>query len=470
MSSSTYAAFLDSKTHAGRPNGIPLKSWPDGLFEFQVSLVEWNLAMGRSADFADCGLGKTAIQLTWADNVRRQTNRPILILTPLAVGAQTVSEARKFKIEDVVRSRGEAPDRGSIVVTNYEQLHRFDPVEFGGVVCDESSILKHYRGATQTAVTQFLKKVPYRLLCTATAAPNDYAELGTSSEAIGCLGMVDMLSRFFRQDQQQSAISLAKKGRHDLGHMVAGTSGGWRLKGHAEMPFWRWVATWARAARRPSDLGAFDDTRFVLPELIERHHVVVPKRPRDGMLFTLPAVGLNEEREERRRTLDERCALVASLVDHRDPAVVWCHLNSEGDLLERMIPGAVQVSGSDSDDEKEEAYRAFASGQARVIITKPKIGAWGLNWQHCAHVVTFASHSYEQYYQSVRRCWRFGQTHQVVVDVVSTEGESRVAENMQRKAKQVDEMFTRLVAMMQQGLQVARDEHGLQERMPSWLS
>lgn len=464
-----YAEFLDRKTHSGVGTG-PTPLWmPDSLFDFQQALVEWNLRMSRSATFADCGLGKTAMQLVWADNIRRHTNGTVLILTPLAVGAQTVAEASKFGVADVARSRDGVFQRGAIVVTNYEQLHRFSASDFVGVVCDESSILKSFRGATQQAVTTFMKKVPYRLLCTATAAPNDYAELGTSSEAVGALGMVDMLSRFFKQDSQQAQIQLLKKGRRNLGHNVAGTTGGWRLKGHAEVPFWRWVASWARAARKPSDLGPFDDARFVLPELREHHHIITPKRPKDGMLFTLPAIGLNEEREERRRTLDERCELAARLVAHDSPAVIWCHLNTEGDALERMIPGAVQVSGADSDEAKEDAYRRFASGDARVIITKPKIGAWGLNWQHCAHVVTFASHSYEQYYQSVRRCWRFGQTQPVTVDIIATEGEAPIIDNMMRKAKQADEMFARLVTYMQQGLTVSRSAHTLREELPPWL-
>jgi hypothetical protein len=339
-----------------------------------------------------------------------------------------------------------------------------------GHLVHNSSILKHFKGATQQSVTHFLLKVPYRLLCTATAAPNDYVELGTSSEAIGELGMVDMLSRFFKQDPQVHQLNQLRHGRPlAAGITVAGTSGGWRLKGHAVTPFWRWVASWARACRKPSDLG-FDDAAMQLPPLIEQHHVVAPKTPQSGMLFVRPAVGLQEEHDERRRTLDERCALAASLVDHDQPAVIWCHLNIEGDKLAALIPNSRQVKGADSDEKKEAAYRDFALGGVRVLIIKPKIGAYGLNWQFCAHVVTFATHSYEQHYQAIRRCWRFGQTRPVVVDIISTEGEVHVRDSMLRKAAAADVMFSELVTHMHAPERLARaDRASALVRMPAWL-
>lgn len=478
---SDYAAFLDHKSHSADLHGFAPTVRADFLYDFQTALVDWALRLGRGAIFADCGLGKTPMQLVWAQNVIEHTNRPVLVLTPLAVGGQTVGEAEKFHL-DAVRSRDGAFSGARIVVTNYEKLHLFSPSDFAGVVCDESSILKHFTGATQKQVTRFLTKVPYRLLCTATAAPNDYIELGTSSEAIGSLGYSDMLSRFFKQDQNKphrleqvkmdrKALMERAAGVHfaKLSFRVSQSIGQWRLKGHAEVPFWRWVSSWARACRKPSDLG-FSDARFALPPLIERDHIVVPNRPPDGMLFTLPAVGLKEERDERRRTLTERCELVAQLVNHDRPAVVWCHMNAEGDRLEDVIPGAIQVKGADSDEEKEEAYRAFASGDCRVLVIKPKIGAWGLNWQHCAHVVTFASHSYEQFYQSVRRCWRFGQTSPVIVDIVSTEGEQHVRDNMVRKAEAATAMFDALVLHMHDAMRVdrIRDSHPVE--VPAWVS
>jgi hypothetical protein len=482
-----YSAFLDRKRHVSGNSGFAPSFMPSWLFDFQAALVDWATRKGRAAIFADCGLGKTPMQLAWAQNVVERTNRPVLVLTPLAVGPQTVAEGAKFGIKCVRSRDGLFADGARIVVTNYERLHFFKPEDFAGVVCDESSILKHFSGATQKQVTRFLLKVPYRLLCTATAAPNDYIEIGTSSEALGELGYTDMLSRFFRQDDKvphrleqikqlkadaASQIAALRQPNHfgKLSFRVSQQIGQWRLKGHAITPFWQWVASWARACRKPSDLG-FDDGAFQLPELIERDHVVVPQRPRDGMLFTLPAVGLKEERDERRRTLDERCALVADLVRHERPFVVWCHLNVEGDALERALPACRQVKGSDSDESKEDAYRAFANGDIRGLVIKPKIGAWGLNWQHCAHVVTFASHSYEQYYQSVRRCWRFGQTAPVTVDIISTEGERHVRENMSRKAEASARMFAELVTHMNTASRIVRTRTDVaQMEIPAWVS
>ena len=448
----SYAAFLDRKAQLGGEHGFAPAWMPDFLFDFQSALVEWAIRHARGAIFADCGLGKTPMQLVWAENVARHTSGRVLILTPLAVAHQTIQEAAKFGIE-CARENGTR-----LTIANYERLHHYDPADFAGVVCDESSILKSFDGTRRLAITQFMRKVPHRLLCTATAAPNDYTEMGTSSEALGYLGHMDMLSRFFKNDANNSA-----QGRK-YGQVIK-----WRFKGHAEDPFWRWVASWARAMRKPSDAG-FADAAFVLPGLKERQHVVEARSLPDGALFALPAVSLREQRAERRRTMTERCEKLAALVDTKQPALVWCHLNDEGDLLEQLIPDAVQVSGADSDEAKEEKFLAFGQGEVRVLVTKPKIGAWGLNFQHCAHVAMFPSHSYEQYYQGIRRCWRFGQTRPVVVDIVTTEGETRVLANLQRKAAQADRMFTHLVAAMRQALAVARGDYGTEpEQVPAWL-
>jgi hypothetical protein len=459
-----YEAFLAGKLQSASDGGFSPDWMPNFLFPFQGSLVEWSLRKGRAAVFADCGLGKTPMQLVWAENVVRQTNGRVLVLTPLAVGHQTVREGAKFGVEC---ERGDRVGRARITVANYERLHHFDPADFAGVVCDESSILKSFDGKTRGAVTEFMRTVPYRLLCTATAAPNDYVELGTSSESLGELGHVDMLNRFFANDQNTS--DLRRKWRaHNGGD---GMRQVWRFKGHAEEPFWRWVCSWARACRKPSDLG-FDDGGFELPPLTQRDHVVAARTLPPGMLFASPAVGLREEREERRRTLTERCEMVADLVaDTGEPAVVWCHLNDEGNRLVDLIPGARQVKGGDSDEEKVETYRAFADGDLRVLVIKPKIGAWGLNWQHCAHVVTFATHSYEQHYQAVRRCWRFGQQRPVTVDVVATEGEAGVAANLRRKSEAADRMFASLVEHMNGAMRMDRwDAYVKSLEVPSWLS
>ena len=453
-----YAEFLDLKTQGGRSDGFAPAFMPDFLFDFQRALVEWACAKGKAAIFADCGLGKTPMQLVWAENVVRRTNGRVLALTPLGVAAQTVREGAKFGIE-VSRSSDGKP-RPGVNLTNYERLHLFDPDDFAGVVCDESSILKSFDGALRGQITAFMRKTDYRLLCTATAAPNDYIELGTSSEALGHLGHMDMLARFFKNDRGNSTAT----GR------AYGDAMKWRFKGHAETPFWRWVCSWARAIRRPSDLG-FEDGAFILPPLRERSHVVTAKRLRDGDLFAMPARGLPEQREERRRTIVERCEKVAELATHDRQVLSWCHLNPEGDLLTKLIPGAVQVSGDDPDEAKEERFLAFANGQARALVTKPKIGAWGLNFQRCAHVMTFPSHSFEQYYQGVRRCWRFGQENPVDVDIVTTEGEADVLANLQRKSAAADVMFSRLVELMNEQLRIDRTTalHAREMAAPSWL-
>lgn len=452
-----YSEFLERKLQLDGDFGFEPVFIPDTLFPFQSALVDWAARKGRAAIFADCGLGKTLMEMVWAENVARHTGKPVLILTPLAVAQQFVAEGEKFGIGVGRSHHGEMPSE-RVVVANYERLHLLDFDQFGGVVCDESSILKNFNGQRRRAITEFLRLTEYRLLATATAAPNDYVELGTSSEALGYLGHMDMLSRFFVNDQNTS-------------HAVRHFSGSeWRFKGHAEQGFWRWVASWARALRRPSDLG-FSDEGFDLPSLSVSSHTVVSRTVQPGMLFNLPAIGVFEERQERRRTIKERCAMVADIVnDTGQPAVVWCHLNDEGDLLERLIPDGVQVSGRDSDDRKEELFGAFQRGDARVLITKPKIGAWGLNWQHCNHVVTFPSHSYEQYYQAVRRCWRFGQTRPVTVDIVATEGEGNVQANLQRKSDQADRMFSELVTHMNQGMAIRRGvTFDLEMEVPSWL-
>lgn len=447
----TYEQFIDRKQQVGCDSGFDPVWMPDKLFPFQVALTEWAIRKGRAAIFADCGLGKTFMQLVWAENVARKTGGRVLILTPLAVAFQTVREGEKIGVEVTHRLEGiQAGDR--IIVTNYERLHYFKPDDFRGVVCDESSILKSYDGETRKAVTDFMRKRPYRLLCTATAAPNDYIELGTSSEALGELERKHMLAQFFTHDGGETAT--------------------WRLKGHArEHLFWRWMCSWARAVRKPSDLG-FEDGAFVLPPLDVRQHVVKATRPMDGFLFDVPVVGLDEQRKDLRRTIEQRCEMAAELINAHDrPAVAWCNLNEEGNRLARSIRGAVEVSGSDSEEFKEETFAGFIRGDIRVLVTKPSIGGFGLNLQHCAHQTYFASHSYEQYYQAVRRCWRFGQKNPVIVDMVTTDGQDRVIENLQRKADQASVMFDRLVGMMWKELHIERNnDYKKKEEIPQWLS
>jgi hypothetical protein len=462
----SYATFLERKTQLGGDSGFDPVWMPEFLFEFQRALVEWSIRKGRAAIFADCGLGKTPMQLVWAENVHRQTGKPVLLLTPLAVSYQTEFEAEKFGIEAGISRTGAVA--GPITITNYERLHLFDWDQFGGVVCDESSAIKSFDGVRRALVTDFMRKLPYRLLCTATAAPNDYIELGTSSEALGELGHMDMLARFFKNDQNTSSPrTILQRGSNFSARYDRAK---WRFKGHAEDAFWRWVASWARAIRRPSDLG-FDDDGFILPPLEHAQHVVEARTLPEGRLFELPAVGLREERDEARRTITERCEMVGELLADAESAVAWCQLNAEGDLLAQVIPDAVQVSGSDDIDAKEEALTAFGRGEIRVLITKPVIGAWGLNWQHCHRMTFFPSHSYEQYYQAVRRSWRFGQEFPVLVDIITTKGGEQALNNLQRKATQADRMFDALVAHMNDALGIRRtQDFDVPTEVPAWLS
>lgn len=436
----SYYDFLTRKMHEGANSGFSPRFMPSALFDFQQAMATYAIEKGRAGLFEDCGLGKTVQYLTWSQNVVEHTNRPVLIIAPFAVAAQIVREATKFGIEASRSSDGAIT--GKIVVTNYERLRAFNPANFAGVVCDESSILKSFDGARRAEITDFMRKAPYRLLATATAAPNDYIELGTSSEALGYLGHMDMLNRFFRNDQNNSAT-----------RRMYGEAPKWRFKGHAELPFWRWVCSWARAMRKPSDLG-FDDGRFILPPLVEKEHLVEADSLPNGTLFNLPATTLPEQREEKKRTIKVRCERAAELASHDRPAIVWCQFNEEADLLERIIPGAKQVSGSQTDDVKEGRLMGFVDGDFRVLVTKARIAAMGLNFQHCAHVIDFPSHSYEQYYQGVRRCWRFGQSQPVVVDTVMTEGERKIIENRQRKADQAQAMFSNLIAEMNNAMAV----------------
>lgn len=351
-----------------------------------------------------------------------------------------------------------------------------------GLLVHNSSCIKAYAGKTRKVVTRFMSKLRFRLLGTATAAPNDYIELGTSSEALGELSYSDMLRRFFAQlddkgqkketrlqEEAETLISSDPSYYQKLAYRVSQTIGQWRLKHHAVQPFWRWVASWARACRMPSDLG-FDNGDFVLPPLEEHDHIISPSRPPAGMLFTVPAIGMHEERQERRRTLTERCEFVANLVNHNRPAAIWCNTNDEGDLLADIIPDAEQIAGKTSDDRRVELYDAFRSGELKKLVIKAKIGAWGLNWQHCNHVVNFATHSYEQYYQLIRRCWRYPQKNAVRLDTIATEGEVRVLGNMRAKAKRADAMFQHLVAEMNEAVRIERENlYTRKVEVPTWL-
>jgi hypothetical protein len=413
------------------------------------------------------------MQLVWAENIVRKTNKNVLILTPLAVSQQLVREGEKFGIEVGVSRDGKPV--GKITALNYERLHKADESDYVAVGCDESSILKHWSGKTQAAVTRFMSKIPYRLLCTATPAPNDFIELGTSSEALGYLSYSGMLETFFRQMSDDEKKKRATKSdiihSKRLSWRVIQSIGQWTLKAHAFEPFWKWASSWARACRKPSDLGPYDDSRFVLPPLNRVDHMITPRTPPPGYLFTIPAFGLNQERSERRRTISERTELVSELVNGgSDPVVIWCQLNDEADAIEESVSGAVQVKGSQSIDQKEELLESFLNGQSRILVTKAKIAGLGLNMQHCAHVITFVDHSYEKFYQSIRRCWRFGQKRPVRLDVICTEGEVNVKRNMDRKQRLADQMFESVIGFMNDSQSVSNQLPTIKAKVPQWLT
>ena len=346
---SEYRDFVEAKTHlAGEFGFKPVYENPH-CHDFQHHLNDWACRQGRAATFADCGLGKTLMQLVWAENVHRKTNKPVLILAPLSVSAQTVEEAEKFGIEAVRSQDGKFPAGKGIVCTNYERLHHFDADQFSGIVCDESSILKNFDGAIKATIIDLMRKVKYRAMYTATPSPNDYTELGNTSEALGDMAYMTMLETFFKSNDD--TLHPAHIGQQ------------WRFKGHAEPHFWRWVASWARAIRKPSDMG-FKDDGWILPELIELHHEIESK-PLDGQLFAMPVRGLPMEREERKATYRERCELAAKLLAGHDSGVAWCHLNAEADYMAEILPGAVNLSGADKDEVKEEKFAAFKSGQIK---------------------------------------------------------------------------------------------------------
>ena len=448
-----YRAFLERKSQIGKNSGFEPTFLPDTLFPFAKHLTEYAVRKGRCALFEGCGLTKTRQSLVWAQNVVEHTNKPILIATPIAVGHQFEKESQIVGLDAKVSRDGKFDTK--IVVTNYERLGYFNANDFSGFVGDEAGRLKDSDSATKAYVKEFTRRMPYRLLCTATPAPNDYDELGNASEVLGELGYRDMQTMFFRQTQNGGKDAWGRTKYY--------------LMEHAQKAFWRWICSWARACRKPSDIG-FSDEGFILPKLTIRHEVVQRRTKQSGRLFEMPAYTLEEQRAERRETINERCERIAEIVSKRDCSVVWGHLNDECDLLEKLIPNCVQVSGKDSDDRKESKLIDFIEGRIPRLITKPSIAGWGLNLQHCNHTVAMVGHSYEAFHQLVHRFYRFGQKREVEVDVISTEGEERVLENLERKSKQADEMFDSLIENMNDSLRILNEEtFHEQERLPAWL-
>jgi DNA modification methylase len=419
-----YAEFLNSKQKFSLPTGFTeVPELNPMLFDFQRDIVAWALQRGRAAVFADCGTGKTPIQLSWANHVPGD----VLILAPLAVSAQTVREGAKFGYP-VNYCRSQDGMEPGINITNYEMMDHFDPNQWGGIVVDESSILKGFDGSTRKAITEFASHIPFRLACTATPAPNDLIELTNHAEFLDIMSGKEIIALFFTQD--------------------GNTTHKWRLKGHAQNDFWQWMASWSVALRKPSDLG-YDDRDFILPPL-HIHQTTVDVDVSSEFLFPMEALTLQERQAARRDSIDDRVNVCADLVNGNDrPWIVWCNLNNESAALGNAIPDAVEVSGADTREFKEKALLDFIEGKVRVIVTKPRIAGFGMNLQHCADVAFVGlSDSYEQYYQAMRRCWRFGQKKPVNVYVITAETEGAVVANIRRKEILAAETMENIVKHM----------------------
>ncbi|MBM3603588.1 MAG: helicase [Alphaproteobacteria bacterium] len=428
-----YRAFIASRAIASTKAGFDHQPINSHAKKHQASVLEFALAKGKAAAFLDTGLGKSFIELEFARQCAEETAKPSLILTPLAVAGQMVREGHKFNIDArQIREQSEVGD--GVMVANYERLAKLDPEAFGAVVLDESSILKSFAGKTRAVLQDAFEATPYKLAATATPSPNDHTELGNHAEFLGVMRQQEMLSKWFIND-------------------TATASQEWRLKGHAVEAFWQWVASWARCATLPSDLGG-DDTGYILPEIDRRIHEVAADRQENvaqGMLFRIPELSATSFHNEKRLTLRERCERAAELATHDKPVTVWCETNDESDLLAKMVPGAVEVHGSLDADEKERRLLSFVKGETRALVTKPKLAGFGLNFQHCAHAV-FASisFSYEQHYQAVRRSHRFGQSEVVRNDVVIADTEAAIWRVITEKSAKHDEMKRRMAAAMKQ--------------------
>lgn len=458
-----YLEFIESKKHSTQNFGIDCKYLPNNLFDFQKYVSEYAIKKGRCAIFLDTGLGKTIIELTVAKNFIKYTNKPVLIITPLAVANQFIKEAEKFGIDEVEHTK-DGKFTKKIILVNYERLHYMDSNDFECVILDESSILKNFDGAIKQQVTTFLKKVKYRFLFTATPSPNDYIELGTSSEALGYLGYMDMLSKFFKNNQNNvaklSQISKARQGEE------------WYLKPHAENDFWQWVASWSISAKKPSDLG-FPDYRFILPELHEIETIIRNENPLtiNGQcsLFALPAVGFKEIKAEAKATIKQRCEIAVEKALKHDISVYWCNLNDEADTLLELDKNAVEVRGNMNIDQKEDILLNFANGSIKKLVTKTSITAFGLNWQHCNHTTYFPTYSYEQYYQAIRRFWRFGQTKPVTVDLILSDGQERIMQSLLIKKDKAIKMFEKLTQQTNSDFTIKSKEFNKQVITPKFL-
>jgi len=453
-----YKDFLKSKRHLLGSFGFEPKFIPSMAFDFQQHIIEKAVRKGRMAIFADTGLGKTLMQLSIAQNIVNHTNKKVLILTPLAVGFQFIDEASKLGIDDIEQTiKGKHSKK--IVVCNYERLHYLDSNDFVGVILDESSILKNFDGKIKSQVTAFVKKIPYRFLSTATPAPNDFIELGTSSEALGYMGYMDMLGKFFKNNQNS-----VDSNNRNIGEKFY-------LKPHAEKDFFAWINQWAMMVKMPSDIG-FSNDRYQLPELITNKHVVENKSliAVNGQIemFNIVAKNFSEIRHEEKQTIRERSEKSVELAKDK-VSVYWVNRNEESSLINELDSNAVEIRGSMSIDKKEDILMNFAKGNIDRIITKAKMTGMGLNWQHCNHSVFFPTWSYEQYYQAIRRFWRFGQKNDVTIDVVISDGQTRVIEALEQKTQKAIELHKSLTQAVNTSYSETKKEFNKKVIKPTFL-
>lgn len=455
---SEYLKFLENKRHSIGEFGFDANYTPSIAFDFQKFIIEKAVKKGRMAIFADTGLGKTLIQLSIAKNIINQTNKNVLILTPLAVAFQFIVEAEKLGIDDIEYSK-DGKSTKKIVICNYERLHYFDPMDFVGVILDESSILKNFDGKIKSQVTAFIKKVPYRFLSTATPSPNDFIELGTSSEALGYLGYMDMLTKFFKNNQNS-----VDSNNRNIGEKFY-------LKPHAEKDFFAWVNQWSIMVKMPSDIG-FSNDRYALPQLIVNKHVIQNQSLIDALgqiqIFTPIAKSMTEVRHEQKQTEEKRCAKAVELAAGKT-SVYWCNTNNESEILKQSDSESVEIIGSQSIEKKEEILMSFSRGEIKRIITKAKMTSFGLNWQHCNHSVFFPTWSYEQYYQAIRRFWRFGQKKDVVIDIVISDGQTRVIEALQQKTDKATQLYKNLTENVNRQFTITSKEFNKQIIKPKFI-
>ena len=451
-----YQKFLEQKKHSIGNFGFDANYIPDMAFDFQKHIIEKAVKKGRMAIFADTGLGKTLMQISIAKNVVNHTNKKVLILTPLAVAFQFIIEAEKMGIDDIEYSK-DGKHSKKIVICNYERLHYFNSKDFECVILDESSILKNFDGKIKGQITAFIKKIKYRFLSTATPSPNDFIELGTSSEALGYMGYMDMLGKFFKNNQ------------NSIDPKHAGEK--FYLKPHAEKDFFSWVNQWSMMIKMPSDIG-FSDEKYNLPRLDINKHVVRNNSTIDVngqiQMFNIVAKSFHEIRHEQKETISERCDKAVELARGKT-SVYWCNLNDESSMIKEMDSEAIEILGSMSIDKKEDILMNFSKGNIDRIITKAKMTGMGLNWQHCNHSVFFPTYSYEQYYQAIRRFWRFGQTKNVTIDMVISDGQTRVLESLQQKTNKAIKLYENLTKNVNSTFQDNRKEFNEQITKPKFI-